>query len=386
LRSKKTNMKKTAILFVLLVAIVGLAFKQQDPFTSRTYIDSISNLYKLPIQQWPKPTIDKGVVWEEFSSLPKIDSSYFSLMEKPDVALGKILFFDPLLSGSSQISCSTCHNPQTAWGDKLTVSVGHDHQEGTRNTPSLLNVYARKSFFWDGRANSLEEQALGPIEAHHEMNMDLTKLIPKLKAIPAYNKLFIAAFDDEDYSIPEVLKALSAFQRTLTSRRSRFDEFLDGNYKTLNDQEILGMHLFRTKARCMNCHNGKFLTDEDFHNIGLTYYGRKYQDLGRYEVTKNPDDIGKFRTPSLRDIMHTGPWMHNGLFWDMTGLLNMYNSGMQMNSATAKQKAADPLYPITDPLMQKLNLSKEEIKAIEAFLNSITATQYRMRRPESLPR
>lgn len=142
--------------------------------------------------------------------------------------------------------------------------MGHDHLEGTRNTPSLLNVYARKSFFWDGRAGSLEEQALGPIEAHHEMNMEITKLIPKLKAIPAYNDLFIAAYGDADYSLPEVMKALAAFQRTLTSRRSRFDEFLDGNYKMLNSSEIRGLHLFRTKARCMNCHHGQFFYRRKF--------------------------------------------------------------------------------------------------------------------------
>ena len=184
----------------------------------------------------------------------------------------------------------------------------------------------------------------------------------------------------------EVLQALAAFQRTLKSRRSRFDEFLDGSYKALNNQEIHGLHLFRNKARCMNCHHGQFFTDEQFHNIGLTYYKRKYEDLGRFRITGHAEDVGKFRTPSLRDVMNTDPWMHNGLFWNMTGLLNLYNSGMQMNTATEEQKAADPLYPVTDPLMQKLNLSKEEIAAIEAFMHSITATKYRMRRPESLPR
>lgn len=136
----------------------------------------------------------------------------------------------------------------------------------------------------------------------------------------------------------------------------------------------------------MNCHSGQFFTDESFHNIGLTYYKKKYQDLGRYEVTQNIDDVGRFRTASLRDVMNTDPWMHNGLFWNMTGLLNLYNSGMQMNSATPEQKEKDPLYPITDPLMKPLGLTKQEIQDIEAFMHAITATKYRMRRPESLPR
>lgn len=348
--------------------------------------EDLRALYSRPVSEWPSPMIDPGVEWEEFKSLPKVDSNYFEIMESPEVVLGKYLFFDPILSGSNQISCSSCHNPQTSWADKLTVPIGHDHLEGTRNTPSLLNVYARETLFWDGRETTLEAQALSPIEAHHEMNMNRDDLLPKLQAIPAYNQLFEAAYDKEDYSMSEILSALAAFQRTLKSRRSRFDEFLDGNYKVLNDQEIHGLHLFRQKARCMNCHYGQFMTDEHFHNIGLTYYKRKYEDLGRYHVTGNPDDVGKFRTPSLRDVMNTDPWMHNGLFWNMTGVLNMYNSGMQMNTASPEQKAADPKHPVTDPLMQKLNLSKQEIAAIEAFMHAITATKYRMRRPESLPR
>lgn len=135
----------------------------------------------------------------------------------------------------------------------------------------------------------------------------------------------------------------------------------------------------------MNCHNGKFLTDEDFHNIGLTYYKRKYEDLGRYNITKNPEDVGKFRTPSLRDVMHNSPWMHNGLFNNITGIINMYNSGMHMIDPDSAEKAADPLYPVTDELMQPLDLTKEEIQALVAFMDAITATQYHMRRPE-LPR
>src|SRR5690606_33290052 len=139
-------------------------------------------------------------------------------------------FFDPILSDANQISCLSCHNPQTAWADKLSVSIGHDHTPGTRHTQSLFYVHARKAAFCDGRATALESQALTPIEPHHEMNMDLTKLMPKLKDIPKYNELFIAAFGEEDYSMPEVLRALAAFQRTLTSRRSRFDRFMDGEY------------------------------------------------------------------------------------------------------------------------------------------------------------
>jgi len=136
----------------------------------------------------------------------------------------------------------------------------------------------------------------------------------------------------------------------------------------------------------MNCHNGQYFTDEDFHNIGLTYYKRKYEDLGRYIITKDPKDVGKFRTPSLRDVMHTNPWMHNGLFDNIIGVINMYNSGMTMNNPRNPEQEADPMHPRIDPLMKKLDLTRDEIRQVAAFLESITATKYRMPRPEKLPR
>lgn len=349
--------------------------------------DSLRALYERPTDQWPVPTVDSGVNWQELKALPETDSKkYFSEIQKAEAILGKNLFFDPILSASNQISCSSCHNPQTSWADKNSVSIGHDHAGGKRNTPSLLNVAQRKLLFWDGRSATLEEQAKNPIEAHEEMAMNINKLPAKLNKIKAYKKLFKDAYGTDKITFDHVTRSLASFQRTITSRRSRFDRFLDGEYKQLSDEEIQGLHLFRTKARCINCHNGQFFTDESFHNIGLTYYKREYQDLGRYNVTKDPNDVGKFRTPSLRDVMNTNPWMHNGLFDNIGGVLNMYNAGMQSVSATEAQKAADPMYPVTDPLLKKLNLTKEEKNQVIAFLQSITATQYKMPRPEKLPR
>ena len=349
-------------------------------------LDSLRAMYSQSVDRWPKPTIDSGVLWKELEPLPNFDTSYFATMEKPDILLGKLLFFDPRLSGSNQISCSSCHNPQTSWAEKISTSVGHDHQVGKRNSISLLNVHARKNFFWDGRATTLVEQVKTPIEAHNEMAMDSSKLPKKLYKIKGYRTLFKDAFGTGKITFEHIAQALAAFQMTINSRQSRFDRFLKGDYKMLSDQEVKGLHLFRTKARCMNCHHGQYFTDEDFHNIGLTYYKRKYEDLGRYHVTLNPDDVGKFRTPSLRDVMNTAPWMHNGLFENITGLLNIYNSGMQMNTAKPEVKAKDPMAPITDPLMQPLKLTKQEIQDVIAFLGAITATEYKMRRPEELPK
>ena len=373
-------MKKCLIILTTIcLFVVFTAFLSEKPQ------ESLRELYSKPVSDWPIPFIDEGVQWQEFESLPKADTSYFTLMAQPKVKLGKILFFDPMLSGSNQISCSSCHDPQTSWADKRSVALGNDHLQGKRNTLSLLNVANRKSFFWEGRSSSLADQANEPIKAHNEMAMDPEKLSEKLESINGYKELFEDAFGDNKVTYNRITESLASFQNTITSRRSRFDNFLDGDYKALNDDEIKGMHLFRTKARCMNCHNGQFLTDEDFHNIGLTYYKRKYEDLGRYEFTKNPEDVGRFRTPSLRDVMHNSPWMHNGLFNNIIGIINLYNSGMHMIDPDSTQKANDPLYPVTDKLLKPLDLSTDEILSIAAFMEAITATQYHMRRPE-LPR
>ncbi|MBF0806875.1 cytochrome-c peroxidase, partial [Streptococcus sp. 19428wA2_WM07] len=137
----------------------------------------------------------------------------------------------------------------------------------------------------------------------------------------------------------------------------------------LNDRELLGLHLFRTKARCMSCHSGALLTDQQFHNLGLTYYGRKkYEDLGRYLVTGKNEDVGKFRTPGLRGVAQSGPWMHNGLFPQMVGLLNMYNAGMSRPVPQNAQQAADPKFPVTSPLLRPLQLTSDEIIALKSFL------------------
>ncbi|SHE75631.1 cytochrome-c peroxidase [Pedobacter caeni] len=367
------------IVSFLLVFVVGSAFLSDDDE------ENLRSLYSKPVAQWPEPTVDTLVKWTELTALPPVDTNYFDLMDQPKVMLGKLLFFDPLLSGSSQISCSSCHDPEIAWGDKRSVALGNDHLTGNRNSISLLNVAERKSMFWDGRAGTLEEQAEGPLTAHHEMAMKPAALPKKLGRIKPYRDLFKQAFGKEKITYPQILESLAAFERTIRSRSSRFDRFVNGDHQALNNQEIHGLHLFRTKARCMNCHSGQYFTDEGFHNIGLTYYKREQQDLGKYLVSGKPEDVGRFRTPSLRDVLHTGPWMHNGFFDNITGVINMYNSGMHMVDPTPEEAAADPLFPKTDVLLKPLKLTDGEIRAIVAFMGAITASEYHMERPK-LPR
>jgi len=170
----------------------------------------------------------------------------------------------------------------------------------------------------------------------------------------------------------------------VVSRKADFDDFLTRDKKALSDAALRGLHIFRTKARCMNCHNGPLFTDNSFHNIGLTYYQRENEDLGRYKVTGRAEDVGRFRTPSLRDVIRTRPWMHNGLFDNIEGVINMYNAGMPQPKRKPEQ-AADTLFPRTDVLIKKLDLNKQERDDLIAFLHAITAEPLRVKMP-ALPK
>ena len=327
----------------------------------------LRQLYAQPIARWPRPQVADGVTPAEMAPV--------SAMPLPQVppqvaALGQRLFNDPRLSRSNAVACISCHSPAHSFADSKRVSVGHEGRLGQRNTPGLLGVAQIKPLFWDGRASTLEEQALGPLQHPDEMAMDVPALAAKLAALDDYPAQFNAAFGKkEGVTLPRILTALADYQRTLLPPVTRFDTFLEGERTALNDRELLGLHLFRTKARCMSCHSGALLTDQQFHNLGLTYYGRKkYEDLGRYLVTGRDEDVGKFRTPGLRGVAQSGPWMHNGLFPQMAGLLNMYNAGMSRPVPHNAQQAADPKFPVTSPLLQPLQLTSAEIIALKSFL------------------
>ncbi|PIF46665.1 cytochrome c peroxidase [Chryseobacterium sp. 52] len=377
-------MKLSGFKVILLIGAIAFLFMQNTMQQYSVDYGEVAEQYKKPVKYWPAPSIDKDVDWKEFEAI-EWDSNYYDTQELPEVMLGKKLFFDPKLSSSSQISCSSCHNPELGWADRQEVALGNDHLQGKRNTQSLYNIAERTSYFWDGRAKTLEEQMLGPISAHNEMNMKPEKLAGKLSKLTEYRQLFKDVYHTDKITFDKIAKALAVFQKTIRSQPSRLDKFIKGDHKALSDKEIYGMHLFRTKARCMNCHNGKYLTDESFHNIGLTYYKREYEDLGLYHITKKADDVGKFKTPSLRDLDYTAPWMHNGLMDDLHGVVSLYNSGMQMINPSPEEKKADPNFPVTDHLMQPLKLNEQEIDAVVAFLKSISGSYYKMPRPE-IPR
>lgn len=367
-------MKKALLLLAfLLVGLLLISFKSNDwGIGNDLTIDSLRKIYSKSNQYWPKPNVDKEVKYEELAALQSTPIDLANDSIKRVVELGRLLFFDTRLSGSNQISCATCHNPELNWADGKAVSLGHEQLPNIRNAPSLENVWIYNSFFWDGRAKTLIEQAEGPIAAHNEMNQDLKSLAKKLSKIKGYRPYFSAAFGSSKITNQRVFESLATFQQTIVSNETKFDQFLKGNQNALTDQELLGMHLFRTKARCMNCHHGAYFTDREFHNIGLTEYGTKNEDLGLYNLTKKPEDVGKFKTPGLRNVMQTGPWFHQGSVKSIDSLMVLYNMGMPEHVVKSGQEN-DPLLPKNDKLVRGIMLTIRERKAIIAFLEALSS-------------
>lgn len=331
-------------------------------------IDEIIESYKQDKSLWIQPFLSEGVEFRELEALPQMppypaDNPY----SKEKVELGKKLFNEPKLSLSNQIACANCHDEELGFGDGRSVSYGHDRQKGRRNSPSITMSAFGVEKFWDGRAKDLESQSLMPIADPVEMAYNADSAVKKLNKMQEYKELFKGAFGTSEITKELLAKAIATYERS-TMRTTRFDRFMNGDKSMLSDKEIYGMHIFRTKGRCLNCHNGVEFSDGEYHNLGLTYYGRKYEDLGRYEVTKNADDVGKFKTPSLRGVSRSAPYMHNGLFPNLRGVINMYNVGMFRPEPKDEKQRNDPLFPKTSHLLQRLDLSQEEIDALEAFL------------------
>lgn len=297
-----------------------------------------------------------------------------------EVVLGEKLFNDTQLSRNNTVSCATCHEARLAFTDKRRVAVGIDGQTGQRNTPAIFGIDLWQSFFWDGRAETAEQQALMPIVDHKEMDASLPQVLERISADPDYQKLFKATYDGESpITLPNLASAIVAFERTLRPPEGKFEHFITQAYQNpaaalslLDDDELHGLHLFRTKAKCMTCHNGPLLSDNQFHVTGFHYYQRKHHDIGRYKVTGDPKDSGAFRTPSLWGISKTAPFLHNGLLggYDFTGLINQYNLGGPRPKPAAHQ-VDDPLFPETTPLLVKLNLTESEREALAAFLKTL---------------
>lgn len=270
-------------------------------------------------------------------------------------ALGKLLFFDPRLSGDNKMSCATCHEPEKAFTDGLKTARGAAGKSLNRNTQSLLNLGLYSLYFWDGRAGSLEEQALAPIRAADEMNQDSDELVRELSAVPGYLQQFQSVFGT-GVTKEGIARSLAAFERTLITRNSPFDRFLAGEESALSQEAREGWHLFKD-AGCMRCHSGPALTDSKFYRLAVDH-----RDPGRGAITGNKGEMYAFRTPSLRDVARTGPYMHDGSIETLEEVVQFY-------FRSTPPASPEGLTIDFEPLMGR---SFSEIAPIVAFLESLS--------------
>lgn len=273
------------------------------------------------------------------------------------IALGRRLFLEKRLSADNSLACADCHRPERGFSDGKPLAIGVKKQTGNRNTPTIVNRAYGRSFFWDGRIATLEEQVLQPIQNPKEMGADLTAAIEKLRTDSVYSALFQAVFG-EPPNVRSLSYALASYVRTLLSGNSAYDRFEDGDKTALTAIQQEGLRLFRGKARCSTCHSGSNLSDEDFHNTGVSW-NREPRDFGRAAVTGNHQDQGKFKTPTLRDIELTAPYMHDGSFKTLEEVIDFYDRGGGAN-------------PNLDADVRPLRLTVSEKKSLRAFLHALT--------------
>jgi cytochrome c peroxidase len=284
-----------------------------------------------------------------------------------EVQLGEKLFFDTILSRDYKISCASCHKPEFAFADNVPFSKGIHNQLGGRNTPSAMNQSDRNFYFWDGRAETLEEQALGPIENPVEMDLPLTVAIRRLRKSETYVK----AFQNVYGRLPSkelLAQAITNYEKTLETSRSPFDKYLKGEDTTLMSESAKrGLNIFNNKGKCFDCHFGVDFTGGDkFKNIGI-YNGKDLNDEGRFKITGNPRDLGAFKTPGLRNIAQTAPYMHNGMHKTLREVIDYYNEPDKFISNAINRDSS---------LSKPLGLTDNEKKDLENFLLSLSDERF----------
>lgn len=299
---------------------------------------------------------------------PPFPSQPDNPMTAEGVELGRMLFFDPILSGNNKISCATCHAPHKAFTDGIALgSAGMSGTRLLRHSPTLINIaWATNGLFWDGGSTNLESQAFAPLAAHDEMDQNLFELLQELNTNPKYIEAFKKAFQDT-IRINYVMKALAQFQRSLVSFQSKYDQVQQGT-ASFTIAESKGLAFF--ERNCSGCHAPPLFTDHQFHNNGLeedfsnTDHEGVYQ--GRFRITFLPEDLGKFKTPSLRNIALTAPYMHDGRFSDLDAVIAHYSGGVK-KSNTLSTLLFTPLQNTYGVVM-----SEEDKVNLKAFLKTLT--------------
>jgi len=290
-------------------------------------------------------------------------------MTPEKIELGRLLFFDKRLSQNNSIACATCHIPALAFTDGQPVSTGIQRKQGGRSAPTAINRAFSQVQFWDGRAPTLEAQSVGPLTHPIEHGfVDNDAMVRKLKGIDGYQKRFKSVFGGE-ITTETVGKAIATFQRTLLSGNSPFDRFeMKKDEKSIADSAQRDLKLFRGKARCATCHAGFNVTDEGYHNLGVGWGHGETIDLGRFGVTKKTEDIGAFKTPTLREIAHTASDMHDGSLATLEDVVAFYNPGGNEN-------------PFRTVLILPLNLKDQGQRDLVAFLRTLSGEGWQQSAP-----
>lgn len=286
------------------------------------------------------------------------------------VALGKLLYFDKRISADGTVSCATCHDPAKGWTDRAPVSTGIRGQKGGRSAPTVLNAAYMELQFWDGRAKSLEEQAKGPIQNPIEMGSTHAETVKRIARVKGYAPLFKAAFGDEKVDIDRVAKAIASFERTILTGNSPYDRWRAGDKAAMSEAAVRGSAVFSSAAKgnCAICHDGFNFSDSDFHNLGVGMKA-KDPDLGRFAVTKAEKDRGAFRTPTLRNLADTAPYMHDGSEKSLEDVVKFYAKGGEKN-------------PWLDGRIHPLTLTPAEVSDLVAFLGALNGDKVEIAVPK----
>ncbi len=320
-------------------------------------------------------------------------------MTEAKIELGKMLFFDPILSGNYAMPCSACHLPDAGWAVQDRISFGYPGTTHWRNSQTIINSAYYSKLFWAGASKSLEAQARSAARGGVAGNGEDDMMESRLAFVPEYRKRFADVFGDDWPNVRHAYMAIAAFQRTLVQTDTTFDKYMKGDDKALSDQQKRGLKLFAGKANCIACHNGPLLSDEQYYNTGVPPYAgweedelaqitfrfelyakgsteelyrNTKDDPGLYFRTKDKQHKGKFRTPSLRYTKYTFPYMHNGMLATLRDVVEFYNAGGGKNEFS-KTKS---------PLIKPLKLNKKEVDDLVAFLESLSGEEIKMEEPD----
>jgi len=290
--------------------------------------------------------------------LPPIEWPKDNRYSAAKAELGRDLYYDKRISADETISCATCHEPKYAFTDGAPVSTGIDGKKGNRSAPTVINRAFSLAQFWDGRATTLEEQVKGPMANPIEMGNSHEMVVASLKGIPGYRAMFAAAFGSDEITIDRAAMAIATFERTILSGNAPYDRYKKGDKKAMTPEQVRGMSVFVDKAKCDRCHENFNFTLNAYANLGVGT-DKPDPDVGRFAITKDPRDWAVFKVPTLREIEHTAPYMHDGSLKTLEEVVDFYDKGGIPNKNL-------------DPNIKKLNLTDQDKKDLVAFLKALS--------------